>query len=932
MRPLRPQPCHGEGPGTPRGPVRGVVRVRRLLVAVLVGVLLAPALVGCAGEAGTEITPAPASLVRISAEADSVRVGEETDPPLAVRVENGLGEPLEGVPVRFVVASGPGAIVPSNVAVSNEQGLAEATFSAGSQFGRSRVRADVPSATNVSSVSFDVTTLPAQVVSLGKEGGDAQQAEVRSQLPLPFALQVTTSSGTPAGGVPVVWSLGPDGGGASLSTDTTFTDAEGHTRNLLTLGSEPVDHTIRAFAAGGVETDTVSFSAAALVVLNGPSTIDSVSPDPIRAGETAVLYGAGFGRRADNVEVRVEGTAARTLEVDGDRVRFRVPEFSDRCLPTRRVGLRALVRGEAGEGAFAILEPAPAPVDLAVGEVRTLGGASSGGCLVLRAAADAAEYLVVAGSTGRSAAGATPLRLVLRTAEGRGVQPGTGDEAEERSASVADAKGEWPVADAATRLREAVPDALRERGFLRGERSIPLSRSVRPAAAPAASAAVVGDTLRYRFAAGDDLTLSCQDTTDAVRAVVRFVGRDVLLAEDVTSPEGGFTSSEWTQIGRELDDVVVPTDSAYFGAPADIDGNGRITYLFTPKVNRLTPRGSQTYVGGFFLPLDLVDSGDAAGSGLQGENGETCPASNEGEILYMAVADPEAQYGAAVRRDQALRRTRSVGAHELVHLLSAEQRLVYGSGGFEDLDETWLQEALAHLGEEMVGLRLLGAEPHANLGWDAVSGDRATLDLFNTYFLNNFARLSFFMRTPTATPALAEGDPGGLASLQMRGFGWAFVRWLVDRHAGGDEEELVRALSSGGSGVRRGVDNVETAADASWESLAPDFLTALALDDGGVQGEAGRRGFSTWNLRSIFGGLHQNRVAGNAFPLAYPLRETVLPFGSTALDFVSHPSTGAYVRLRSPGDGAGIGLTMASQSGGPAPAAAGPTLTVVRLR
>lgn len=932
MRTLRSQPCRGEGRGAPTGRVHGVVRARRLLVAVLVGLLLAPVLVGCAGEAGTEITPAPAALARISPEADSVRVGEETDPPLAVRVENGLGEPLEGVPVRFLVASGPGTIVPSNVAVSNEQGLAEATFAAGSQFGRSRVRADVPSATNVSSVSFEVTTLPAQVVSLGKESGDAQQAEVRSQLPLPFAIRVTTPSGTPAGGVPVVWSLEPDGGGASLSTDTTFTDAGGRTRNLLTLGSEPVDHTIRVFAGGGVETDTVSFSAAALVVLNGPSTIDSVSPDPIRAGETAVLYGEGFGQRAENVEVRVEGTAAQTLEVDGDRVRFRVPEFSDRCLPTRRVGLRALVRGEAGEGAFAVLEPSPAPLDLAVGEVRSLGGTGSAGCLVLSAAADAAEYLVVAGSAGRGTTGATPLRLVLRTAEARGSRTGTGAEAGESPASEADVKGDWPAPDAATRLREAVPHALRERGLLLGDRSVPLSRSVRPAAAPAAAVTAVGDTVGYRFAVGEDLTLTCEDTTDAIRAVVRFVGREVVLAEDVTAPEGGFTSSEWTQIGRELDDVVVPTDTSYFGAPADIDGNGRITYLFTPEVNRLTPRGSQTYVGGFFLPLDLVDSGDAAGSGLRGENGETCPASNEGEILYMAVADPEAQFGAAVRRDQALRRTRSIGAHELVHLLSAEQRLVFRSGGFEDLDETWLQEALAHLGEELVGLRLLGAEPDGNLGWDAVSGDRATIDLFNTYFLNNFSRLSFFMRAPTATPALADGDPGGLASLQMRGFGWAFVRWLADRHAGGDEEELVRALSTGGSGVRRGVANVEAATDDAWESLVPEFLTALALDDAGVQGEAGRRGFSTWNLRSVFEGLHQNRVAGSAFPLAYPLRETVLPFESTAVDFVSHPSTGAYVRLRSPGDGAGIGLTMASQSGGPAPAAAGPTLTVVRVR
>lgn len=931
MRPLRSHPRRQEGRSAPAGRAEGAGRARRLLGPLLVGAALSLVLVGCSGETGTELTPAPSTLVRVSAEADSVRVGDSTDPPLAVRVENGLGEPLEGVPVRFLISSGPGAIVPANVSVSNEQGLAEATFAAGSQFGTSRIRVDVPSAANVESVSFRVVTLPAEVVSLRKEEGDAQQAEVRSQLPLPFSLRASTPSGTPAGGVPVVWRLEPDGGGASLAADTTFTDAEGRTRNLLTLGSEPLDHTIRVFAGGGVETDTVSFSAAALVVLNGPSRIDSVSPEPLRAGETAVLYGEGFGQRAGNVEVRVEGVAAQTLEASGGEVRFRVPEFSDRCLPTRRVGLRAMVRGEPGNGSFATLEPAPGPFSLSVGEVRTVSGSGTGGCLVLSAAADAAEYLLVAGSTTKSAAGATPLRLVLRTADGVDEDARVSSDRAVASTSVDEDAEQWSGPDLASRLRSGVPAALRSRGFLRGDRSIPLSRSVRPAEATRSEVSA-GDTLRYRFAVDQDLSLTCEDSDRNVAAVVRFAGERVLLVEDVVAPGDGFTAADWSELGRDLDQVIVPTDSAYFGPPADIDGNGRIIYLFTPEVNRLTPRNSPAFLSGFFLPLDLVDSGDAAGSGLRGANGETCPASNEGEILYMAVTDPEGEFGATVRRDQALRQARSIGAHELEHLISAEQRLVYGNAGFEALDETWLQEGLAHLAEELVGLRLMGVETDANLGWEAVAGDRETIDLFNTYLLSNFARLSFFMRAPTSAPALADQDPGGFPSLQMRGFAWAFVRWLVDRSGEADDAKLVRALSTGGTSARRGTDNVEQAVGTSWETLVPEFLAALALDDAGVEGAAGDLALSTWNLRSVFAGLNQNRVAGNSFPLAYPLSETVLPFESTALDFTTEPATAAYVRLRSAREAPGIGISIVSQSGGPAPAASGPTITVVRVR
>ena len=910
---------------------RRAARVRRWTTGLLLAGGLALALVGCAGESGTEITPSASQLIRVSAEADTVRVGEQTDPPLAVRVENGLGEPLEGVPVRFLVASGPGAVVPSNVAVSNEQGIAEAAFVAGSEFGRSRVRVDVPSASNVSPLSFSVVTLPAREVTLRAQEGDGQQAEVRSQLPLPFSLRVETPAGTPAGGVPVVWEIVDGAPGAALSADTTFTGPDGETGTLLTLGDEPVDHAVRAFAGDGVVTDTARFSAAALVVLDGPARIDSVAPTPLRAGEEATLFGDGFGQRTENVEVRVEGVAAEATEVTGGSVRFRVPSFADRCLPTRRVGVRALVRGEPSNGSFAVLHPASELAAMEVGEVRSVTGPDAAGCVVLSAVPDAAEYLVVAGSAARDGTGTTPYRMLLTTAEP------TEDE-EQASIGTASARPspERSVLEAAhpaARVRESALGALRERGFMRGESSVRLVRTAAPAAARVGAAEVrEGDTLRFRFAVGQDLQVACEDTSRIVAAVVRHAGSRTLVAEDVEAPSGGFTPTMWDELGRVYDEIVVPTDSAYFGAPADIDGNGRVTYLFTPQVNRLTPPNSPSFLAGFFLPLDLVDSGDPEGSGLAGEDGQICPASNEGELIYMASADPEGRFGATVRVDQALRQARSIGAHELEHLISAEQRLVVREGGFADLGVTWLQEGLAHLAEEVVGLRLMEAERGQNLTWEEVSSDRERIELFNTYHLNNFARLSFYMRAPVATPALAEQEPGGLASLQMRGFAWAFVRWLADRDPEADDAALTRALSTGGSGAARGVANVEQAVGGSWESLVSEFQSAVALDDAGLPGEAGNRGFTTWDLRSVFAGLNRNAVAGSSFPLAFPLAETVVPFESTAVEFEARAATAGYVRLQDTRGGRGLAIRLGSQTGGLAPASSVPTLTVVRTR
>lgn len=352
---------------------RGTVPGRSPARLAVAGALAALTLPGCTGDAGTEISPSPTQLSRVSAEADTVQVGEATDPPLAVRVENSVGDPVEGVPVRFLVVSGPGR-VSEGLAVTNSSGIAENAFQASSEFGTSRVRVDVPSATNVSSVRFRVVTLPVEEVRLTRRGGGGQEAEIGSQLPLPFEVQVTTTSGAPTGGVRVAWSLVRGEEGSRLTADTTFTDSAGRTRNLLTFGPSPGEHVLRAHAAGGVSSDTVRFTTTAVTELTTGVRADSVAPRPLRPGQEAVLFGQGFGELPDAVEVRVEGTRARTLDAAGTRVRFRVPEFSDRCLPERRAGVRALVGADPSNGVLARLRPAEDPLELDPGDVRTMTG------------------------------------------------------------------------------------------------------------------------------------------------------------------------------------------------------------------------------------------------------------------------------------------------------------------------------------------------------------------------------------------------------------------------------------------------------------------------------------------------------------------------------------------------------------------------------
>jgi len=908
--------------------VRGAFPGRTL---PLLGALLL-ALPGCGEDGGTDIAPAPAELVRLSPAVDSTRVGEALDPPLSVRVENSLGEPVEGIPVRFSVVDGPGELA-EGLAVSNKAGVAETTLRAASEFGEGRVRVDIPSASGVSPLEFRVVLLPAEEVRVRIEEGQDQEAEILTQLALPFEVTVTAGpDDVPAGGVSVTWEIEEGSpGNPRLDTDTTFTDEEGRTSNLLTLGGVPGGVTVRVHAAGGVGTDTVRFEAEALEVLSGPARIDSVSPSPLRAGEEAILFGSGLGTRLEDTEVRIEGADAEILEVEDRRIRFRVPEFTDRCRPRREVGVRALVRGEPSNGTFASLRPREAALDLEVGAARTLDLSDGADCLRLGGGDEAAtaEFLLFAGSGARTSGAVTPMRLLF-AAGGLDADLGEGTVRAARSGLPDPAEVRSDLGSRHLQLRRSVERELGEWRITPPAGETPAARAF--GEAEATSPPVRGDTLRFNFAVTSDFAVACDDTSTTVAGVVRSVGPRFALVEDTAVGGSGFRDADWAMLQQEYEEVVFPSDSSLFGSPADLDRNGRIVVLFTPRVNALTPPGAQSVTAGFFLPLDLADSGDPEGGGIRGADGEVCPASNEGEIIYMRTPDPSGRFGATVRHDQAIRTGRTIVAHELEHLLNAQRRIVFGGGDFTSLQSLWLDEGLAHFAEEMAGLRAMGLEGATELAWDRIVSDPRALSLFNTFHLDNFARLQFFLQEPNRAPFLASVDPGGLRSLQMRGVAWAFVRWLVDQHAGGDPAGFVRRLASGGASLLQGIAAVEDATGRGWDELVADFRLALAVDDAGYgPGLAPSLEIRTWDLRSVYAGLHENRSSGRAFPLPFPLIVTPLQPGTSAVDFRARASTGSFFRIDGERTGpAAVRLT--GQSGGRLPASARPQVTVLRLR
>ncbi len=463
----------------------------------------------------------------------------------------------------------------------------------------------------------------------------------------------------------------------------------------------------------------------------------------------------------------------------------------------------------------------------------------------------------------------------------------------------------------------------------------------------------LGDTLSFRVGVGANLVVNCRNPT-TVMGEVRYAGEHFTIVEDLqfhSQPDDErFSEAEFEALGRQLDEVVYPMDVAYFGEPADIDNNGTVFALITAEVNKLTPAGEESVVAGFFLARDLTTR-------------SSCEASNEGEIFYLVGLDPDEDFGAEIDRDFGNRLARSTVAHEFAHLLNTQQRVTLGGGNiFGDREVAWLDEGMAHLAEEIAGLRAAGLGTRANLDLDMITTSDEQLAAYNHFHVLNQIRLGRFLRGgcppdpngPAAAPALGDAsgeDPGGVESLSFRGFAYGFVRWLGDQFGasgsggalpGSREEELFRHLASGGPAHFKGVTNVErtlrtvAGVEMEWEALLSLYFTSLIADDRVSADADPRTQWKTWNLAALFRQLSDSNLGDRcpftrAFPLT-PSRVNVHVSTNSSTEFTVNSSTGRYFSLVSSGATPGLVVEVMDPAGANLPGRAQAQVTVLRTR
>ncbi|MBT3342189.1 MAG: T9SS type A sorting domain-containing protein [Gemmatimonadetes bacterium] len=247
------------------------------------------------------------------------------------------------------------------------------------------------------------------------------------------------------------------------------------------------------------------------------------------------------------------------------------------------------------------------------------------------------------------------------------------------------------------------------------------------------------------------------------------------------------------------------------GEPSDVDGDGRIHFLYTPLVD-------STKFGGFVDAASILPP-DVGGNG------------NHTDLIFIALGEPTASY-------------RSLLAHEFQHLISFNQHVLVRFG---DSEVSWLNEGLSHLTEDLVEGHATGGNANrvatylANPGLVGLIGDAST---------SAAKRGGAYLFVRSLVDHFGES-----ILLSLIGSGLADVDNL-ERATGASFEDLLASfaaqLATSGTGLGQ-----HPRFDYSFAALAPDGRRGFGAPEmtridatGGVRGQLAGRGLSFFRVHA----------------------------------------------------------------------------------
>ena len=639
------------------------------------------------------------------------------------------------------------------------------------------------------------------------------------------------------------------------------------------------------------------------VTVPGPVSISATDPLVLLEGATATVFGSGFSSSPELNRVSIGGLPARVTAATGTALSIEVPRAD--CLPPRRAVLRVAVGERSDARTVGVTPRSKEDLELPTRYYRyTYAG---NGCLHLPGGASGGEYLIGVVSTSEAPYSLTPVAMtsivgdptvaadqLLVAASDRYGQAVAGA----GSLALATAPRAAPVGTATSPGRENVGG---ERDWERHsqvmERNQEIVRQLGPASPAMAHARQslafsVSDTLT--LFAGFEATCSARDQ---VRAVVRRVGDNTVWLDDIENPSATFTDSELAHLDSFYAANVREVHEDYFGGLSDIDGNNRVVILMTKQVNRQDDEDSS--LGGWVWFGDLYPSAE-------------CATSNQAEIFYGRVPDPDGVFGYRWTKQQALAYYPSLLTHEIAHLVQGNAA-VFGGADYT----TWELEGGATLSEQLVAYGLFGHASGWNLGYAAY---QRGLDWYGQW-VSGLAR--FFgwdsddptnsRRVPNAPgecswmgrPEQGNDGPCKNAFRAVYDMPSVVLRYAMDRWGDdypGGEQALMRRLTRS---PKTGLASLAEVSGWRAEQILADFYISLWIDLNG--GNA--YGMATWDLDDIW-----SRFAESA---------QLRPYVSTSAEFHGRWNVRAgstyYLHWIPRGSRGPTALRVTSPSGAPVP-------------
>ena len=392
-------------------------------------------------------------------------------------------------------------------------------------------------------------------------------------------------------------------------------------------------------------------------------------------------------------------------------------------------------------------------------------------------------------------------------------------------------------------------------------------------------------TLISLNANGNDACTNRQNAVGRVAAV----SKSAIVIADTLSPAGGFSTADFASFATTFDTLIFAIDTTNFGAPYDMDSNGRVVMFFTPAVNRLTPKGANYFVGGFFLSRDLFPVTKTTQVPFP------CAGSNEGEMFYLPVVDPNKTINEQFATKSTVQ-SQTIGTliHEFQHLINASRRIYITDAN--DFEDVWLNEGMSHTAEELLYQRVTGFTPKSDLNLATITATQARLDAVNTYQLQNLFRLSDYMEATETSSAYVQND-----SLETRGGAWGLLRYAMDQSPGTQAQYLRLLVNSAFNGARN-FDAVFTGTFPNTIAWTQAFNISLFTDNAGFTIDP-KYSILSWNFRSILPQVNSN---------AYPLKTRTL-LGGTPQTLSMQGGSAGYLRFRI---SAGQTASVATSSGG----------------